>query len=66
MEVLQKLQGGINYILNLDKNNFLKHAVVFLNVTNEVSGFVVWTSGINYVSFRKQRRQDCAKKVKNY
>lgn len=47
-DTFQKLQDGIDYILNLDKDNFLKHAVAFLNVTNEVSVGLLCIFGIYF------------------
>lgn len=37
IHALQKLQNGVDYILTLDKENFLQHATIFLNVINKVS-----------------------------
>lgn len=36
-EIFQKLQGGIEYILTLDTDEFLEWAVIFLKVISKVS-----------------------------
>lgn len=39
IDALRNLQGGVNYILDCERDEFLKYATIFLNLTNEVSVF---------------------------